>query len=426
MADPTRTIRILGNGLEAWLCAYVLSGSVANASLTIQIHPDGTAVREDGLYTILRPSALETLETFGIGLQDLLRLPSTLPSLGQVIQTANGDETIVPYGGRGIDWAGTGFHHHWLRARQAGLRHPYFAFSPGYHAIAGNRFAPPDRRNAIGSMQHESGLHVSAGELTEQLKQSLGDKVAVVSQSDASSEVDLLIHATGREDAVSASQRSHIGPVRPCAIRREEPDGSRLQIPLRTGWLDLATPAAPAARHQGSTPWREGALHVGRSAARLPGLEDRAMDRLLFELRTLLDLWPRATSQALPALEYNRLWSQEMDEWAALSALVSGLDNPRCSGRQALFRQRGYIEPLESQTICAEDWVDALIARHVVPAQYDRLSERLNDPQLKSELQTLSQAVLRTVREFPAFPAYLDAIDQALGRPPPSTTESTA
>lgn len=426
MADPTRSIRILGSGLEAWLCAHVLSASVADTGLTIQIQPDATSETADNPYTILRPSALATLEAIGIGLQDLLRLPATLPSLGQVLQAANGDETIIPYGGRGIDWAGTGFHHHWLRARQAGLRHPYFAFSPGYHAIAGNRFAPPDRRNAIGTMQHESGLHVSAGELTEQLKQNLGDTVTVIGPSDSSSQVDLLIHAARPADAASPSPRFHVGPVRPCAIRRESPNGFRLQIPLRTGWLDLAAPPAPAARHQGCEPWREHSLHVGGSAARLPGLEDRAMDRLLFELRTLLDLWPRARSQALPALEYNRLWSQEMDEWAALSALVCGIDNPRSKGRQALFQRRGYIEPLESQTICPEDWVDAFIARNVVPDHYDPLSERLDDPRLKSELQGLSQAVLRTVGEFPAFPAYLEAIDQALGRPPLPTTESPA
>ena len=150
------------------------------------------------------------------------------------------------------------------------------------------------------------------------------------------------------------------------------------------------------------------------------------MDRLLFELETLLELWPRSGVHSAEALEYNRLWAQEADEWTALSALSADQEDQRCQARKAVFRRRGYIEPLESRTITPEDWVEAFIGRGVIPAHYDRLSERLTDPQLKSELQKFTDAVGRTVREFPSFPSYLRAIDRAVGPATDAKTEPSA
>ncbi|WP_417479080.1 hypothetical protein [Maricaulis maris] len=426
MAEPIRSICILGNGLEAWLTAHVLYKALGGEAVSIHIQPLDSRIHDDCAYTILRPSALVALDQLDLNLQGLLRLPATLPSLGQVLRSASGVDTLLPYGGQGVDWAGTSFHHHWLRARQAGLRHPYFAFSPGYHAMASDRFAPPDRRNAIGPMQHESGLHVSTRELTENLRLNLQANVIVLDPTANCEQADLVIHAPGAPDRNSTPDPVHAGPPKPYAVRVEAGGESRLQIPLRSGWLDLPTPAGPAKRHCGNSPWGEDGLVVGLAAAHLPGLEDRSMDRLLFELETLLELWPRSGVHSAETLEYNRLWAQEADEWTALSALSADQEDQRCQARKAVFRRRGYIEPLESRTITPEDWVEAFIGRGVIPAHYDRLSERLTDPQLKSELQKFTDAVGRTVREFPSFPSYLRAIDRAVGPATDAKTEPSA
>jgi len=406
VSRPIETIAILGSGIEAALSAFVLK---QRTGLSIARFAETETPALSPVHTVLTPSALQRLETAGLGLRDLLALPGSLPSLGQMIVTDQ-QTSCNPFGSRGIDWAGIGFHHHWLRARQGGLRLPYAAFSPAYRAMQENRFAPPDQRNLIGPLQHESGLHVHPEALFERLVE--GTSVQPLAAAANAVEADLVIDARERSNELQISAQSG---EQPFSTWRASTTGWTITIPLRNGALEY--PLAGGDEDQLiKQPWRGNQVSIGQAAYSGPSLPGLATERVLHELDLLVELLPDRDCHPAETSQYNRIWTEEMNELRALTTLYLGGDDARTSERLRMFKHRGYVRPLDTDLVTASDWVVHALALDHVPEHFDPLSMRLDDARLKQELGQLLQRINVVSGEFPPLSVYLQAIDKALGQ----------
>lgn len=437
MHERINGVDILGGGVEAMLAATVFAQAFPADAMQLRVWTaagaDEAGARRG--FSLIGPDALERLDRIGVSVADLIALPSTLPTLGVINRLVVG-WSPTPYGGCGADWAGTGFHHHWLRAKRGGLPHPYFAFSPGYHAIKNNRFAPPDGRNAIGALQHGSGVAIDPVELAALLKQRLKGRVRfdkrpadaargrdgriglqLADGAFASSEFVILARAVQSEASAAASRSA--APVEGsrsgCPVRRLDDESGVMHIPLRNG--SLAFPIGPAGREpRERPPWAGNALALAAAAQPPAGAEPWGMSLLMYLLENVIELLPDSNHAAAETDEFNRLWRQEHEELAALGSVFTPAPTRRCQERRTLFEHRGFVPALESKLIAPDDWVREFFGLHITPRRYDPLSERLSDAQLKQELQRLGARVLQVVSQFPDFGRYLAAIDLASGR----------
>lgn len=405
MTRPIRRIAILGSGIEAVLAEFVLT---QRTGLEVARYSESNTPAFSAAHSVLTPQALQQLEHAGLILRDLLGLPGSLPTLGTRL-SKKGQTRWRPFGPCGLDWAGTGFHHHWLRARHGGLTVPYAAFSPAYRAMQENRFAPPDRRNRIGALQHESGLHVHPAALFDRLAQA---RQAHPIHPGLDVDADLIIDA---REVTPGLERAETGIVQPCSEWTCEVGELHVSIPLRGETLEQRiAPASPTTSIL--PPWTGNRVSIGQAAHAGPCLPGLAVERLLFELDLLIELMPDAACDPAETLEYNRIWIEEMKEVDALVSLYLDVENPRASERLQMFQHRGYVRSLDTSLVTESDWISHAMALGHITRHHDPLSHRLDDSRLKLELGQLLQKVNTVSGEFPPFAVYLEAIDKALGR----------
>jgi tryptophan 7-halogenase len=137
-------IVILGGGTAGWMCAASLSALIATRRFSVEL------VESDEICTVgVGEATLPHIKTFndslGIDEAEFMRRTQATFKLGIEFAGWGRDAYIHPFGTFGQDWAGIGFHHHWLRAKLNGVPvAPIEDYSFAVAAARAGRFAFPD------------------------------------------------------------------------------------------------------------------------------------------------------------------------------------------------------------------------------------------------------------------------------------------
>jgi tryptophan halogenase len=341
-AARVRDIVIVGGGTAGWMCAAALAYSFGGTDRRITlIESDAIGIVGVGEATV--PSIREFNRLLKIDEDAFLRATKGSFKLGIefVDWSGSGQSYFHPFGYFGLDMAGIGFHHHWLRhIEQAGIEDPW-RYNLEAQAAKAGRFARETRHGPVNHAFHfDAGLYARflrtrvegsgatriEGEVVDVTRHSESGHVASVTlKSGARIEGDFFIDCSGFrglliEGALETGYRDWSHWL-PCDRAVAVPCAGTGQI----------TPYTRATAHEAGWQWRIPLQHrTGNGyvyCSRYLG-DDEAADLLL----SRLDGEPLAPPNRLrfTAGHRNKLWNGNV---------------------VALGLAGGFLEPLESTSI---------------------------------------------------------------------------
>ena len=462
---PIKRIAIIGDGLEAWLAVNYLLAALGGKRIEMVVCGVPGSARLDGLNAVIPARA--NLSAIGLSDKVLARTCGASFSLGT--QFAG---QLKPYGSFGLDYLGLPFHHHWLRTNPQDSS-DYFNWSPAMLAMQRGLFAPPVKRNEIGTLRHGMAYHVDIGKFTRLLREratrhgvkvtagslasvdreSGSDRIVSLTSSRAETiTTDLYVDCSGAQRAlingaaskrwipapqmpgfyIAAGQRQSSGAPAPYHRLSFDPHGWTLEVPtpdqVYTVNMSTTQPTEDSMEFlpgHFEKPWIENCVALGSAAATFLPVEPMHTQYLLSSLNWVVDLLPGRDCAAKETEEYNQLVTADLGEIYDLAALyelgrvkgslqsldpVEGGIHDSLRSRFKLFRRRGWIAPVDSDFLTPADWISAFILLGAVPARYDPLAERLSLDALQSGLQKLKLQIEKTATEFPLHRDYLRAI----------------
>ncbi|MFS2316708.1 FAD-dependent oxidoreductase [Maricaulis sp. D1M11] len=459
--SPSLHVLICGGGFEAVLTACHLAQAVSPAvkvTLMPTVHDD----RDDWAYLVLDPEPAAMLRTLGVSDPLLISRCRFNYRLGTRLDGFPGQTAshYLPLGGIGEDWGGTGFLHHWRRLSPDATLDDYYSYSPAVLAMKSGRFAPADPRNRVGTLQHETGLHIQPRDVTALLLHNakrLGvtvldqgldgiertDTGEITHLRDTSGTVhaaDLFVDATGRQSRLGGREdwqgpppvylsSHHVEPVDPRTEARltAREDGWTLDITTgsqgHTFFIDDQPGKSQALAIQTGhalTPWTGNVVRVGQAGLDQPVLIGLAARALLEQVETLIKLLPAGNAPDAERAEYNRLAVERGTALADLSAIyeaarhaqLNDITPPHLAVRTRLFGHRGHVVPDDAPILEAADWTRHCLAVGLFPRHHDPLSERLPTQELTRRRAELRQTLERVVAEFPPHEAFLSMMIQ--------------
>ena len=154
-----RRIVIVGGGTAGWMCAAALSHSLRSAGHTITLI-ESDAIGTVGVGEATVPSIREFNRLLRIDEDAFLRATRGTVKLGIEFEGwgGAGQRYFHPFGYFGVDMAGAGFHHYWLRHRAAGGNPDPWLYNLEAQAAAAGRFS---RETPLGAVNH--AFHFDAG-----------------------------------------------------------------------------------------------------------------------------------------------------------------------------------------------------------------------------------------------------------------------
>jgi tryptophan halogenase len=143
-AGPIQSVLIVGGGTAGWMTAAALANRIRGLPIQVRL-VESEEIGSVGVGEATLPHIRYFNTALGIDEADFMRKTKATFKLG--IEFAGwgriGESYIHPFGAFGAQLGGVGFHHHWLRARQAGDPTPLEAYSVPIVAARQGRFAPP-------------------------------------------------------------------------------------------------------------------------------------------------------------------------------------------------------------------------------------------------------------------------------------------
>jgi hypothetical protein len=121
--DDARTLLIIGEGLNAWFSAAILSKSLPPSMYRIFVHSPQEASSLDSSKITARPHIFRAHSILGIDDPMLAREAKAKPIHVTPVNLKD-REIFLPFGEYGIPYLGTAFNHHWLKANKAGKAGP--------------------------------------------------------------------------------------------------------------------------------------------------------------------------------------------------------------------------------------------------------------------------------------------------------------
>ena len=446
---------IAGHGLEAWLTANHLLAAFGGRRIAVTVCPVQGSDKFDDLYAVWPMGMDNGLDPIKLSIKALVQDCRASFSLG-----ARHGELFRPYGTIGLDFLGTPFHHHWLRAFPGEPASAYFDWSPATVAVNHGRFAPPVEQNAIGSLQHGMAMHIDIARFTGLLREralrngatEAGSPLKAVERENGNDRItgleteqddklaaELYLDCSGpQRSLVSGSQAEHwlaapgvddyaifidkeASQDAPPSFHQVSSGASGWQVDVPgNGWkvaLTLEKPGTETSRDTLSPgylemPWIENCLALGMASCSLLPLEPVHSRFLATSIKRLVDHMPGADCDPRETLEYNNLAKTDLQEILDLAAtheyfrkqgMVSAPTavHDSLKKRMDLFEQRGWVSPPDSSFFEPGDWVATFMQLGLVPRRPDRLAERIPEETLEGHLKNLKARIVKTAMAFP-------------------------
>ncbi|RYG18465.1 MAG: tryptophan 7-halogenase, partial [Caulobacteraceae bacterium] len=170
--DPRiRSVVIVGGGTAGWMTAAALVQHFRGSPVSI------TVVESSDIGTIgVGEATIPTIRRFyaqlGLGDAELMAATEATCKLGIRFQdwSGPGSDFIHPFGLYGQELKGIGFHHYWLKARQAGDPAPLADYSLGASLARCGRFTTPSRNPPSTLSVFDWALHLDAGLFAQRLR----------------------------------------------------------------------------------------------------------------------------------------------------------------------------------------------------------------------------------------------------------------
>ena len=429
MTAPLTSIAVLGNGLAGLLAAHRLARTLPDA-IDIRLWGAADAGARDHLYgTAVGPDAYNFLLELGLGEPELMPATDTTFSLGTHFKG---------WGEEARDWVqafhqplpvmgGVEFHQYAARAKDS---YPDYVMSVA--AARRGAFAHPPEGQKTPLAALEYGYHLLPEQLRGLLRDTLPDRVRVVSGEDASLEADWIIDTRDRAApewresrtiTVSVGQEPADGPVGVVREVSGGPDGWTARTPLRrmTHTLTVGADGASLPLGRSDTPWTGNRLVLGLAAGALSPLTTAPLTLLIRDLQRLAELVPMSTDMRVEAREYNRRFRNDYDhallfERAFFPAKDQGGHPPRLAHKIAQFKSRGALVQYDLEPFGPTDWLLLHLGMGRNPARHDVLADRVPREQLHRQLATMRRAVETVAAKLPPAAVYHRGLLDYLGK----------
>jgi hypothetical protein len=346
----TRTILIIGEGLNAWFPAAMLSKSLPPNMYRILVQDTGSNNTSNSSTIIARPNICRAHSILGIDDPMLAREAKARPVHASPVNL-KGKEVFLPFGEYGVPYLGAAFNQHWLKANKAGKAGPLSDYNLALRLTSEGGFLG---KPLEGMPFVDYGYQLSVMSYTTLLKNiALKANVTVIDEAlnDIKTKDSVLIESVVFEN-------SQIQPdLSLCFAGQDSANQEtlkRLDICLNGYYVD--------------------------TSSSIPGV---GLHQLQNCVTRLLAYWPDGAFTQTEKSELRRIHLAEAQNVADMHTLLTqgpaaALAGSTLARKCRVYSSRGVI-PTEDYEVCTKaEWLAAFSLSGLVPKQYDRIVDTVS------------------------------------------------